>query len=284
MKNWKTYVSLLLALVLCLSLTACGNGKAEVSSDSKAEVSSDSKADAGSEGAAEISSNPIPNSIKELVVDDSVEHDYTIFLGTWLDQEGNVLTMEEYDDGRVHFQLSDTNEALIAGGTLLYMEKYQRVYAYNEYDGIAYLCQFNEDDLRIESLGTFTKVSGDVPGETIGDTEEELGQPADAGDSGNDIEPYYWYDENGDIWYWNGYEDVFICDGSDGYIEDGQFFESNDAGWDYDDEYYDDYDPWSDPGDDYDPWSDPGDDYDDGWGDYEDDWDYYDDGWGDYFD
>ena len=42
--------------------------------------------------------------------------------------------------------------------------------------------------------------------------------------------------------------------------------ESNDAGWDYDDEYYDDYDPWSDPGD--------------GWGDYSDD----EDGWGDYFD
>ena len=35
--------------------------------------------------------------------------------------------------------------------------------------------------------------------------------------------------------------------------------------WDYDDEYYDDYDPWSDPGD--------------GWGDYSDD----EDGWGDYF-
>ena len=45
----------------------------------------------------------------------------------------------------------------------------------------------------------------------------------------------------------------------------GEYMESNDAGWDYDDEYYDDYDPWSDPGD--------------GWGDYSDD----EDGWGDYF-
>ena len=44
--------------------------------------------------------------------------------------------------------------------------------------------------------------------------------------------------------------------------------ESNDAGWDYDDYYYDDYDPWSDPGDGWDAWSDPGDYYDDGWGDY----------------
>ena len=53
---------------------------------------------------------------------------------------------------------------------------------------------------------------------------------------------------------------------TDGYIDDdtGEYMESNDAGWDYSDEYYDDYDPWSDPGD--------------GWGDYTED-----DGWGDYF-
>ena len=92
-------------------------------------------------------------------------------------------------------------------------------------------------------------------------------QPTYSGDSGDYGTPYYWYDEDGDIWYWNGYENEFISYGSDGYIDDdsGEYMESNDAGWDYDDEYYDDYDPWSDPGD--------------GWGDYSDD----EDGWGDYF-
>lgn len=91
-------------------------------------------------------------------------------------------------------------------------------------------------------------------------------QPAYSGDTGDYGTPYYWYDEDGDVWYWNGYENEFISYGSDGYIDDdsGEYMESNDAGWDYDDEYYDDYDPWSDPGD--------------GWGDYTDD-----DGWGDYF-
>lgn len=95
-------------------------------------------------------------------------------------------------------------------------------------------------------------------------------QPAYSGDTGDYGTPYYWYDGDGDIWYWNGYENVFMGYGSDGYIDSdsGEYMESNDAGWDYDDEYYDDYDPWSDPGD--------------GWGDYVDD-DYYDDGWGDYF-
>ena len=91
-------------------------------------------------------------------------------------------------------------------------------------------------------------------------------QYSDPGDYGS---PYYWYDEDGDVWYWNGYENEFISYGSDGYIDDdtGEYMEANDAGWDPDEEdYYDDYDPWSDPGD--------------GWDDYA----YDDEGWGDYFD
>ena len=95
------------------------------------------------------------------------------------------------------------------------------------------------------------------------------GGSGSSGDSGDYGTPYYWYDEDGDIWYWNGYENEFIGFGSDGYIDSdsGEYMESNDAGWDYDDDYYyDDYDPWSDPGDYYD------DEY------------YYEDGWGDYFD
>ena len=44
--------------------------------------------------------------------------------------------------------------------------------------------------------------------------------------------------------------------------DDGQYYESNDAGWeddgygdtfDYEEEYYEDYDPWSDPETDYFP-------------------------------
>jgi hypothetical protein len=62
--------------------------------------------------------------------------------------------------------------------------------------------------------------------------------------------------------YFGGY-DPWSDPGDNGYWEDGQWYESNDAGWDYD--------PWSDPGDGDDAWSDPGD-YGD-YGDY-----YYDDG------
>ena len=62
-------------------------------------------------------------------------------------------------------------------------------------------------------------------------------RPAYSGDTGDYGTPYYWYDEDGDIWYWNGYENEFIGYGSDGYIDEdtGEYMESNDAGWDYDD-------------------------------------------------
>ena len=79
---------------------------------------------------------------------------------------------------------------------------------------------------------------------------------------------YYWTDADGDIWYWNGSYNEFISYGSDGYIDGGEYYESNDAGWDDDDyyesndagwDYYDDYDVYSDPGD-YDEYS--------GWDDY----------------
>ena len=99
-----------------------------------------------------------------------------------------------------------------------------------------------------------------------------------SGDSGDYGTPYYWTDSDGDIWYWNGRENIFQSYGDDGYIDDdGQFYESNDAGWDVDN-YVEDYSDWSDPGD-YADWSDPGDyaDYSDpgdygDYGDYGDDW------------
>ena len=95
------------------------------------------------------------------------------------------------------------------------------------------------------------------------------GAAANQSDSGDYGTAYYWYDSDGDVWYWDGYENQFIGFGDDYYIDDdGEAYESNDAGWDPE-YYYDDYDPWSDPGDtydyeeyefnDYDPYSDSGD-------------------------
>lgn len=98
---------------------------------------------------------------------------------------------------------------------------------------------------------------------------------SDSGDYGT---PYYWYDDDGDVWYWNGKENVFIGYGNNYYIDDdGQYYESNNAGWDYEDlgDYYEanDY-GWGE--DYYNEWSDPGDTWD--WDDYYEANDY---GWGD---
>ena len=77
-------------------------------------------------------------------------------------------------------------------------------------------------------------------------------------------------------------ENIFVSFGSDGYIDDdGEYYESNDAGWDYADNYVDDYyagdiEYYSDPGDTYD-FSDPGDTYD-----YSDPGDTYDFDYSDY--
>ena len=152
MKNWKKLASLLLALVLCLSLTACGgDGKSA------------------------------PATIEDLVLDDSVAYDYNIFLGTWLGEDGSTLGVGVYDeDGWVHFELADNEGFYTAGGELQYVEKYGCVYAYNEYDGIGYQCRFGEDaTLYIDTLGAFGKVSGDAPWDGMGDVVEEPQMTAD---------------------------------------------------------------------------------------------------------
>lgn len=138
-------------LVLSLSLVACG----------------------GSEGDTDTS----PESIENLVIDDSVEYDYSNFWGTWLGEDGSILIMEHIEDitNSERFTLSDANDELLASGNIQYVEEYDHVYAYNEHDGIAYRCWFDEDNaLYIDSIGTFSKVSGDVLGETVGDNSDDL--------------------------------------------------------------------------------------------------------------
>lgn len=127
-------------ILLCMSLMACGgNG------------------DGGSDA--------IPESIKNLVIDDSVEYDYSNFFGTWLGEDGSVLIMEHIEDitNGERFMLSDANDELLASGNIQYVEKYDHVYAYNERDGIAHRCWFDEDNaLCVDSFGTFSKANGNT--------------------------------------------------------------------------------------------------------------------------
>ena len=136
MKIKKRYIALALAACLCFS--ACGNSKTA------------------------------PETLENIVMDDSVEYDYSGFPGSWLGEDGSVMTVEAVR--RTRFELCDAEDNLTASGEFQYVEKYDCVYAYNEHNGIAYRCRFEEaDTLHLDGLGTFTKVSGDVPGENIGD-------------------------------------------------------------------------------------------------------------------
>ena len=151
MKNLKKFMGLLLAVVLCLSLAACGGGGNNVY-DTVDGVDDEA-----------------PETIENLAIDDSVEYDYSVFLGTWSGEDNKVLAAEKYDDGRVHFTLSDANDDWIASGIFQYVEEYGCVYAHNDYDGIAYLCRFDGDNtLNIDSFGTFSRVSGGSRPDIIG--------------------------------------------------------------------------------------------------------------------
>lgn len=148
MKKWKQYAAILLALVMCLGLAACGGDDEDT----------------------------IPDTIKNLALNASVEYDYSHFMGTWMGEDDIVLVMEHFDEyyNSERFELHDADNKLLASGSLQYVEEYGFVYAYNEQDCIAHICWINDDgSLYIDSFGSFTKVSGDVPGGAIGDVTVE---------------------------------------------------------------------------------------------------------------
>ena len=96
------------------------------------------------EDTVEVDPDDAPQTIYDATtLGDPVEYDYSAFLGTWLDENDNVLVVERYDDGREHFQLSDANDDWTASGIFQYVEEYGCVYAHNDFDGIAYLCLFD---------------------------------------------------------------------------------------------------------------------------------------------
>ena len=141
MKNMKKCLALLLALLLALSLAACGGD----------------------------SSTPVdepPTSLEDMVKDSSIDADYSGFLGTWMSDDSAELIVEPSEDGdETRFALYGADGTVEASGYLQYMEEYGYVYAYNEHDGVAHQCWFDENNsLSIDSLGTFTQTTGGVCG------------------------------------------------------------------------------------------------------------------------
>ena len=149
MKLWKHFLSLMLALALCLCLAACGGGS-----------------DGGTPA------DDAPDSLEDLVKDSLLMADLDAYGGVWTGEDGGTMTVEPAEAGdEVRFALYDAAGDVTASGFIQSVPDYGCDYFYNEHDGMAYRSWSEEDGgLHVASLGAFAKVSGDLPGENIGDT------------------------------------------------------------------------------------------------------------------
>ena len=144
MKNWKKYLALMLALVMCLTLAACGGGD-----NSDGEPTS------------------APESFEGMVKDDQQLVDYGMYKGLWSGDDGSQLVVALNDDGdEMRFALYDVNEELTASGYSQMVQEYSADYFYNEHDGVAHHSWMDDDGtLNVDSFGSFVYVSAVEGGE-----------------------------------------------------------------------------------------------------------------------
>ena len=155
MKHLKKYLALALALLLCASLAACGS----------------SGGDYDDNDGSDANFYDAPDSFEGLVKDSEQMANLYIFGGAWTGEDGGTLIIANNDEGdEVRFALYDVGEELTASGFIQFVPEHDCDYFYNEHDGVAYRSWFDEvGALYVAELGTFTKVTGDAPGENIGD-------------------------------------------------------------------------------------------------------------------
>lgn len=101
-------------------------------------------------------------------------------------------------------------------------------------DGSEYIALYDKMmDIDHSSEETKTTPKGMRPEKTLLPEENTASESVD-----DSVQPFYWYDEDGDVWYWNGSEDEFIGYGNVFYIDyEGNLCSIGDPG-DYGTPYY----------------------------------------------
>ena len=152
MKNIHKFLSLALALVLCLSLAACGSEDGHDDNDNNFYNA--------------------PNSLEGLVKDSEQMSNLYVFGGAWRGEDGETLISATSDAGdEVRFALYNADEEVTASGFIQFVPEYDYDYFYNEHDGVAYRSWFDEvGALYVAELGTFTQVTGDIDFEMMAGT------------------------------------------------------------------------------------------------------------------
>lgn len=141
MKNSKA-LYLLLALVMCLSLAACGGGGDEITT---------------------------PAWFEGMVSDSQNKADFSLYGGTWTGDSGSMVVELSESGDEVRFALYDAAGEITASGFIQTEPQYSADYFYNEHDGIAHRCSVPGDTIEVDGFGEFTKVSGDKQGDDVGD-------------------------------------------------------------------------------------------------------------------
>lgn len=109
MKHLNKYLSLALALVLCLSLAACG----------------ESNEDYGDDG-SDYNLYGVPDSFEGLVKDSKQMSNLYLYGGAWKGEDGGTLISDTNDDGdEVRFALYDAGEELTASGFIQFVPDYE---------------------------------------------------------------------------------------------------------------------------------------------------------------
>ena len=144
MRRFIKYLLPALLLALCLSLAACGSG-----------------------GDTDNDTDAAPDSFEGMVKDSDRMASLSDYGGTWTGDDGSTMLVEAGGDGdEVRFALYDAGDEVTASGFIQFVPDYGCDYFYNEHDGVAYRSQLDEAGaLDVVSLGTFAKVSGDLPGD-----------------------------------------------------------------------------------------------------------------------